>query len=181
MAVYTAAQWQDIGPAEITWNSVVLGKTVANVDGGTHGGVQVMINTESRKSFRDAEGTGAHDETIVGLNVSVKALLTGLSLEQLTELIPGAELSGTTQRALFLKTPVGTSKRANSQALIIKPIIAGTVSTDNHTWVQAPHAYPEPNIELAFDLENQKVYEITFTCFFKLTEELEIAQVGHST
>jgi len=181
MSVHTAQQYKDIGPAELTFNSIVLGKTAINPNGGTHGGVGVTIGTETRDSFRDATGTNAHDGTIVGRTLGVEANLTGLSLEQLAGLIPGAELSAGAQKALALNNPVGMSQRDNAKSLVIKPIDSGVVSTDETEWITIPLAFPEPDFDFKFDLEGQKVYNVKFKTFNELTGSSTIATLGQNS
>jgi hypothetical protein len=177
----TLQQFRDIGPAELTYKGVVLGKTEANPSGGTHGGVGITINTEKRPSFRDAEGTNEHDGTIVGRKLAVEANLTGLSLVQMAAMIPGAELSSGAQKSLVLNSPVGMSQRANAGELIIKPIDSGVVSTNPKEWITIPLAFPEPDMEFKFDLESQKVYKVNFVTFNVLTGKGQVATLGQNS
>lgn len=181
MGLHTAQQFKDIGPAEISYKGTVLGKTVANPDGGTHGGVGVTITTETRDSFRDATGTNPHDGTIVGRHMMVEANLTGLSLAQLAVLIPGATLSDGAQKSLILNNPVGMSQRENAGELIIKPIDSGVVSVDETEWISIPLAFPEPDFDFKFDLEGQKVFNSKFKCFNELTGANKIATLGQNS
>ncbi len=164
MPVSTARQWLDIGPAELTFNSKILGETVANPDGGSHGGVGVQISTSNAEVRRDAKGL--YDKIINDQSVMVQANLTGLALDQLVECIPGAAIStGPTKKQLVLGSAIGKSHRAGAKALVIKPILENTVSVDNAEWLEFALAFPEPNIDFAFDLENQKVYSVTFVIY----------------
>lgn len=175
---YNVKQWKDIGPAELTFNSLVLGKTVTNPDGGTHGGARVLVTTETRPAMRDALGAQPYDEFVVGRGVRVQANLTGMSIEQLASVIPGATLStGPAKKQLKLGNPVGTSMRAGAYELIIKPIVAGAVSTDAEDWINIPLAYPVPDFEIAFSMEDQKVYNVEFRAFDNLSTGV-IATVG---
>lgn len=168
-SAYLSKQWSDLGPAQISWKGNVLGKTAENPEGGTHGGVSVNLNTETRNVMRDAEGTNPHDVIVVGRTLQVKAALTGMSLKQLAFCIPGAELStGPGEKSLKLNNPVGYSLRDNSGELIIKPIEGDVVSTDPLEWFVIPLAHPLPEFEFAFDLENQKVYNVVFNTFNSL-------------
>lgn len=180
MPVHTAQQFLDIGPAEVTFNNVVLGKTIANPSGGTHGGVGVKITTESKEALRDATGTNSFDKTIVGRKVEVECNLTGLSLAQLVSLIPGAVLTDGAQKAMKLLNPVGMSERANAKQLICKPISMGVVSTDPTEWIVFDLAFPVPDMEFRFDLETQKVYKVMFDIFDVLTTG-NIATIGQNS
>lgn len=169
MPQYDKQQWLDLGPAEVTWDSEVLGKTSANPNGGTHGGVSIQLAIETRDAMRDAEGTNPHDTIIVGRKMTVKAALTGMSLKQLQKCIPGSTLStGPGSKSLKILNPVGTSMRDNAKTLIVKSILDDTVSTDEREWIQVPLAYPMPEFDFAFSLDNQKVYNVTFVCLNSL-------------
>jgi hypothetical protein len=180
MPTHTAQQFQDIGPAELTWKGNVLGKTVANPNGGTHGGVGVKIMTERRDVLRDAKGTNPHDKIIVGRSAEVESNLTGLSLSQMKDLIPGSTLSAGAQKSLQLLNPVGMSERESAGLLIIKPIDTGVVSTDESEWLQFALAFPVPNFDFKFDLENQKVFNVMWDIFDDLTTG-NIATLGQNS
>lgn len=175
---YNAKQWLDIGPCEVNWNSTVIGKTVANPDGGTHGGTRIRLSTENRPAMRDAVGAQPYDIFITGRMLEIESNLTGLSLEQLAAMIPGASLStGPTKKQLKLGNPVGMSLRAASEELILKPIVSGVVSTDEEDWINVPLAYPLPDFDFAFNLEDQKVYKVTFKTFDNLSTGV-VATIG---
>lgn len=172
------AIWKDIGPAEVTYDSVVLGQTVENPDGGTHGGARWRMNTETRQSFRDKSGTMPYDEIVVGTVAEVQANLTGLDVAQFAKILPGATLSdGPTSKRIDIKSAVGYSMRTNAKTLILKPLVDGEPTTDETQWVTFAKAHPMPTLELAFDMENQKVYAVTFKIFDDLTTGV-LAAVG---
>lgn len=158
---YTARQWLDFGPAELTWNSVVLGKTVANPDGGMHGGLRLQVSTQTAEVMRDAQGK--YDEIIVRQVFAIQANLTGLSIEQMSKIIPGAALSaGPTDKQMTFGNAVGTSARGSAQAMIIKPILNGVTSVTAAQWLNLTKTYPKPEIDLAFSVDNQKIWAVTF-------------------
>lgn len=160
----------DLGPAEVTFNGVVWGKTPDNEDGGTHGGILVRYETSEVETMRDAEGANAHDAIFVGQKFEIEANLAGMSLEQLKEIFPNAEIVGSgTSRKLVIKNPVGMSQRANAKVLLIKPIIDGEPTTDRTKWMRFPLAHPRAAFEVPFDLENQKVTKVIFRVFHNLT------------
>ena len=178
MARHDVGQWNDIGPAEIFFGltgtspivPVSLGKTATNPDGGTHGGARWRLTIEARDSFRDASGVNRHDRTIVGRSHELEVALTGTSLVQLASLIPGARLTtGPTTKKLIFGNPTGLSERDNAQQLLIKPIIAGVTSTDEEDWMDFPLAFPEPDFEVPFSVEDQKVFTVRFMIFDLLT------------
>ena len=173
--------WLDIGPCEVTFDGAVLGATVANPDGGTHGGTRVMLTHEIRDALRDARGTKAYDRIFVGQDLRIQTNLTGLALDQLASIIPGAVLTaGPTKKAMTLNNPSGTSMRANAGILLLKPITGGVVSASADDWISIPMAYPDPSFELAFSNDDQKVYAVEFSTFENLTSGL-VATFGLNT
>lgn len=166
-----AAIWKDLGPAEVSYKGTVLGKTAQNADGGTHGGARWRLAVESKQTYRDKSGTQPYDEIIVGTTMEVQATLTGQSVDQLAALIPGATVIGMGGNSKQLKIvgSVGTSMRDNAGELVLKPIIDGVATTDQDQWFKASLAYPRPNLEVVFDMETQRVYDVTFAVFDNLT------------
>jgi len=156
--------WLDIGPCIVEYKGAVLGATVANPEGGTHGGCAVRHSVEFRNSHRDIEGTNEHDAIVVGTMVEIQCNFTGLSLTQLASVMPGAAISSasTTHKRLNISNAVGSSMRAFAGELILKQAEDGAASADTKDWLKVPLAYPMPELDFAFDLENQKVYTVTF-------------------
>jgi hypothetical protein len=164
---------QDLGPCEINYDGVVLGKTATNADGGTHGGVNVRYESTVQDTMRDAEGANPHDSIITGQKMMVEANLAGMSIDQLASIFPNTTVSGSgTSRKLQIKNPVGTSMRDNAAKLILKPIISGTTSTDPTEWIVFDLAYPTPDFDFAFSLESQKTIKVSFTIFHDLTTNI---------
>lgn len=176
-----SAVWKDIGPAEITYNGVVLGETVANPEGGTHGGCRFRLMQEHRQSFRDKKGTNPYDEIIVGTKAEIMSNLTGMSIDQLAQAVPGSTLTdGPTSKRLDIKSGVGYSLRDNAAAIILKPLINGVATADQTQWIQASLAHPKPDFDVPFDMEGQRVYPVTFAIFDNLTTGV-LASIGVQT
>jgi hypothetical protein len=168
---YTGKQWLDIGPCAIVWNSVEFNSANAdNPDGGTFGGVEVGITADEKEALRDAIGSNPYDIVVIGMKTPVKVPLTGMSLKQLVNVIPGAALSaGATDKSLTINTAAGTSLRGAAAQLTIKPIINGAITTDESKWIIAALAAPSPQINIKFDYQTQKIYEVMFHVFSNLT------------
>jgi len=161
---YEERQWLDFGPAEVSWGGEVLGQTEANPDGGMHGGARLQIGAQWAEAMRDAHGKW--DEILTRQVFAVQVSLTGLSILQMAEIIPGTSLSaGSTDKALTFGNAIGTSFRENAQALILKPVLNGAVSEDEAEWATFDLAYPKPELDLPFNLDAQKVYNVTFSVF----------------
>lgn len=171
----------DLGPAEITFDGTVWGKTVTNPEGGTHGGIIVKYDSTFVDTMRDAEGNNEHDSIFVGQKFGVEANLAGMSLTQLSLMFPNASLIGAgPSKKLVISSPVGKSMRTNAKRLIIKPIIDGVATTDQTLWIVFDLAFPVAAFEVPFDLENQKVTKVTFKIFHDLTTGV-ISEWSYST
>ena len=160
----------DLGAAEITFKTDVLGKTSANPNGGTHGGVGVSLSTPSADVMRDALGANIHDGVYTGLLLKLTANLTGLSINQFSKIIPGSSLVGGSNKGLLLSTPVGLTKRELAGLVTVKPIRRGVVSTNAAEWIRLFEAAPELNFDFQFDFEKQKVYAVTFTALVRASD-----------
>lgn len=161
---YEQRQWLDFGPCEVSLGGTVLGDDGTNVNGGMHGGARLQISVQTAEAMRDAHGKW--DDVIVRQVFAVQCQLTGLAIAQMAEIIPGSTLSaGATDKALTLGNCIGTSMRENAQQLILKPVLNGAVSEDEAEWATFDLAYPKPEIDLAFSVDNQKVYNVTFAIF----------------
>ena len=173
---YSTEQIQDdIGPCVVVYDSVVIGKTGTNPDGGTHGGVLVNYTVDGVDTMRDAEGGNPHD-TIINQHVAnIEANFAGLSLEQIKKLMPNSAYAtaGTgTSRKLQVKNPVGISMRTNAKPLIIKPINSGVVSTDPTEWIKFPLSFAIPKFAVPNDLKTQRSYKVEFRVFTDLSTDV---------
>lgn len=171
--------FEDIGPCIVSYKGTVIGATMANPEGGTHGGCTVRCTKEYRNSMRDVEGLNEHNAYVVGETWEVQCNFTGLSLEQLEDIVPGLTMSAasTPHKKLKIGNAIGSSMRAFAGELILKQAEDGIASTDERDWMRLHLAYPLPNIEFSFDLENQKVYTVTFRGLRRLTDG-EIGYIG---
>lgn len=155
----------DLGPFIVDYKGNVLGATTANPEAGTHGGCTIHIANELRNTMRDIEGTNEHDAILVGQMVDAQCNFTGLSLNQLLAVLPGCSISGTSgvaHRKIIIGNGIGSSMRAFAGLLILKLAIDGAASSDPRDWIKLYEAYPLPEIEIAGDLENQRIYTVTF-------------------
>lgn len=177
-----AAPWRDIGPTEVSWGGVVIGKTQTNPSGGTQGGTRVRITTEVADSFRDHSGVQKHDSIVTGTMVEVEANFAGLDVDQMATLLPGATVQnmGGGEKKLDIKSAVGLSLRDNAQELILKPLDDGIPTTDETQWIHFPQAHPRPNVDFAFNLQDQKIFAVMFDVFTDLTTDV-IMSVGQQS
>jgi hypothetical protein len=54
---------------------------------------------------------------------------------------------------------------ANSQQLILKPLVDNIPSSDDTEWLYVHRAYPIADAELTYDNSSQRVVKVTFKAF----------------
>lgn len=142
---------KDLGPCQITFNGVDLGKT--------KGGVVFRDSMEQVPVNEDQAGTTPVDHILTGRKISVEVPMSRSTLAQLTKVIPGASSMGS---YAVVKNKPGTARAADAQQLILAPLVNGIASAERLTIFKAS---PVTDIELTFDNENQRVYKVTFNVY----------------
>ena len=146
-----------------------LSPCVIDYDGGT----VVFNKTQGGVKFRYQEFNAPIKEDQTGSETDVDEISTGakcelevpLTREELADLNYLFGNSSQTSSYLKVSNPVAESKFAGAVALIVKPIINGTVSTTNTQWLTIHRASPTINMELAYDNSGQRVFMVTFKGF----------------
>lgn len=159
---------RDLGPCEVWFGA----KDSETKVGESHGGVIFKYSQQSAPIQEDAEGISVQDNIVIGVSeCSVTAPFTRLTLLKLASVSPAIEFSSGASgedNLLYGHIDVGKSCKDNAASLILKPIVDGVVSTDTTEWLYLPLAYPNmTNIEITFDSETQRVYNIIFTGYAK--------------
>lgn len=145
----------DLGPCEVTFNSVSLGKT--------KGGVKFRYTEETKPVNEDQAGVSNVDEISVGYSAcEVEIPLSRSSLTTLSTVLKGATLQGS---KLSVYNQVGESMYDNAALLVLKQIINGAATTDATKWLNIPKAAPKADFEVSFDSDNQRVYKTLFKGF----------------
>ncbi len=115
--------------------------------------------------YESSQGTTPVDCIVTGYGATeVTVPFTRLLLANLAIVIPGASVSGSG----FKATPgdvIGSSEYDNSLSLILKPIVDGVDTPDMSEWMQFDHAYPNDDVEILYDNDGQRVFNIVFKCF----------------
>ncbi len=125
--------------------------------GFTKGATSCSFSTESVEITVDQLDTPV-DEIITKQTFEVKVPMAEYDLTRLASLLPSAVLTTeSTKLRLDLTGSAGGSLLANAQELILAP--AGGTANDA---VILHHAIPLPNMEFAYEKENQRVFEVTF-------------------
>ena len=146
---------RDLGPCIIEWGSTNLGPYWEDV--------RVRYELSSADVFESLFGKMPVDKVTTGITVmEVTVPFTRITLSNLASIIPGGSLSGSS--ATVIKDSVGTSLYDISLPLFVKPVVNGT-AVDNGQWLRVEKTYPMPNYDLAYNLNDQRVYPTTFVCF----------------
>lgn len=145
------ATLKDLGPCQITFNGVELGKT--------KGGVVFRDSMNQVEVLEDQAGTTPVDHIQTGRTIQVEVPLTRPSLAQLAAVIPG--VSNFTSY-LMVSNHAGIARAASAAQLILAPLVDGVASSDRLTIFKAS---PNMEMELTFDNENQRVYKVVFNVY----------------
>ncbi len=154
---------RDLGPAVLLFLGTDLGETF--------GGVRFRTSTEVTPVMEDRFGNQPIDDIDIGNVVELEAVLTRLSLAQLTAILPGASGSGTAGDQMVIRNVVGRSAYANAGLLVVKPIVNGVASVDSTEWLHIFKAYPIPDPEIVYDVTTQRVYKVIFRGYRVQTDE----------
>lgn len=146
----------DIGPCNVYWGGTLVGASMDDTI--------VRISSNYADSHRSNKGTLAVDSVISGHTVEVETPMGGLTLTQMSVLFPNSVLNGNTSKLEF-KTSVGYSMKDNAAALVLKPILSGTETTDQRNWITFNEAHPVPNWEVPFGSESERIYNIMWRVF----------------
>lgn len=157
----------NVGPG-----SLILGGTSLGL---THGGIQLVITRATFDSKADVTGENARQRYVLGEEVKVTAKITEATLTQLAALTGGSLTEGSTEDQTVIKSLVGTLLA--NQELIIKPLEAGVLSTDESEWIHIPSASLNFNIDLPITIDAQRVWG--FECMGHPVVASEIAAAGH--
>lgn len=157
-----AAWTNNLCPARLEYGGVSLGET--------QGGVNVTVEFETAESLADITGNTARIKAVQGVTAQVTAPLTEASLEQLLAVYPGS--SQPEDNRVHFGNPVGQDLVELADELIIKPIIAQTVSTDETKFIYVPKASVVPNWDIVWSPSEQKIYSVTFEAHPVLADDI---------
>lgn len=154
-------QLRDKGPCEVWY-----GTKGAEDPLGPYFETVTMRSTSTKSDvFESSQGTTPVDSIITGYGeTTVTVPFTRMGLTELAIVIPGASVSGSGFKAVPSEE-LGRSEYDNSKSLILKPIVDGVPSTDVSEWMQFDHAYPNAEIEIVYDNDGQRIFNIVFCCF----------------
>lgn len=151
-----------IGPAKITYGSTEVGHTL--------GGSKVAYEQKFADIKVDYYGDTPVDRVLTGEGLTVKVKLAESTLENLKACMPFASLENSGQKnMLSVGSIAGQKASANVATLVLHP----TYLADNDTSedvVMYKAVSTEP-IELNYEYDNERVYEVTFVALIDESKE----------
>lgn len=141
-----------IGVCKITYAAADLGYT--------KGGVDVEVTTDTHKTTVDQFGNTTLAEYITGRNIVVTAPLAETTLDNLTKIMPGTTLEGTTAQKASVATGVGSNLRTSAAMLRLHPI--GLIDTDTSEDLVIPLAATAGALKFAYKLDDERVFNVQF-------------------
>ena len=118
---------------------------------------------------KEAEfGNTPLDGTFTGYDqVEFEAPFTRLTYANLATVIPGASNSGgeSGNVVVYANAIVGQSLVAVAQELIVKRIVLGVVDTVQKRWLHLPLAYPIPQFDIPYNLNDQRGFMVLFKVY----------------
>jgi hypothetical protein len=157
---------KDLGPCEVKLNAVDLGYT--------RGSVSFRYTVEDRDILEDQKGVTPVDGQFVGATCEVTVPLTRQGLSILASVIPGATYDG----KLKVSAPV-YNRYENASALTLTAIVDGVASSLDSDKLTIHKASPSADLDITFDNEGQRVYNIVFKGYPSQTSPVgEIWRIG---
>lgn len=149
--------------------NVKIGVCLATFDnadlGFTKGGVEVSVTTETHKVNVDQFGKTSINEYIMGREVTVKVPLAETTLENLVRTMPGATLTTDATdpsiKRVDVTTGIGIDLLSLAKELRLHP--KGKPADDQSEDFVIPLAGTAGAITFAYELENERVFNVTFT------------------
>ncbi|MFD1444265.1 hypothetical protein [Thermoactinomyces vulgaris] len=150
-----------IGPA-----IVEFGTTDPVVFNITKGGIVLSHEDSVQDVTVDQYGETPVKSILTGRTATVTVPFAVYDLEKLVRAIPNSELVTDTanpaKKQLIVKGSSGYNLLNNGDKLVIKPTDPTATPND---WVTVPVAVPSTQIELTYDNETERIYNVTFRAF----------------
>jgi len=140
---------KNVGPVEIIFDGVSLGLTL--------GGTQLTAEQAVFKPVADITGTNARGKFITGESVMVNAAITEATHAQIAKIL-GVEVEGSTTEAVTMVSRVGRDLLDDVALMILKPIVAGVISTIAADWIYVPAATIMARFNVDSNLTTQKAW-----------------------
>jgi hypothetical protein len=140
----------DIGPVEVVRGSTSLGET--------KGGVRLTFNESDMKTTVDRTGETARAKYVIGTECKAVGAIAEATLAQLAEVTGMTVTEGATTDELALKDRTGTNLLDSAETVTLKPIVAGTTSTEAAKWIVIPKATIKPTFDVNHTPQDQQVW-----------------------
>ena len=135
--------------------------------GHTKGGIVFKYAPKFKDITVDQYGETPIDKVLIGEEVTIKVNLAEPQVAQLNQAMPaGGHTVGASAERLAIGTDSGYSTRADGKALVLHPVSLGASTAEDITIYKAVASEP---VELNFEVDNQRVYEVTFTALIDET------------
>lgn len=156
-----------LGPAQPYFGTVSAETTL----GFTEGGLSVRLTDERADLKYDRGGTNPADSTQIGRMIEISMSLAEIDHDNITLSLPGSTkiVDGMDASRTKVNVPVGVGNQMTrdgfAKSLLIKPLIAGIVTTDEQFFVRFGAAAPRIDTELSYSRENQQLLALTFFAY----------------
>ena len=141
---------RDLGPAALYADDVLL---AANKD------IHFTVENQRVKQADSQFGTSAKGYIYTGSEVKMIANLSEVSLATLGIIVPGSTI---TSDEFMLSNPTGEQARDSAVKLEARLYVDNIVSTDPLDFVTLFVAVPDIKLDLGFDGENERMYQVEF-------------------
>ena len=169
----------ELGPCSVKFG---VSGSEANL-GFTKGGVKMSVESPTINLTTDQFGQVIMKQILVGRNAMVTVPFAEGHVSLLALIIPGASavtdsVSSDSQK-IVINTPIGLDLVASvAQSLLLTKAVGNTESSDANDKFRFFKAAPTGKIEITFDLENQRVYQVEFTAFPDATQDFALGIWG---
>lgn len=142
-----------MGACTVTFGGVSLGHT--------KGGVTFTYSPKFEDLTADQYGDTPIDKVLTGEEVTIKVNLAEPQVAVLNNIIPAGGHTSSTNERLGIGTDAGYSTRSDAKALVLHPVDRSSSDvTEDITLYKAISAEP---VDLNYEVDKQRVFEITFT------------------
>jgi len=161
----------EYGLAVAIWNPGDLEEIRLGFTEYTKGGMMVRYNEEFWGPTYDRTGNAPVDQVKVGETVTAEVFMAEMVLEKFSAIFPAAKLvqdaTDPNKKKLVWGGKIGEGFKKYSKPLTLRPI--ENLDPEDPTKdkkdgdVTIYHAIPRAEFELAFQLQQERIYKVTFT------------------
>jgi hypothetical protein len=144
----------DLGPCLCLWGGTSLGPTL--------GGVTFKEEVTSVDIREDGHGESPVDAIFTGRKVTIECKFTRSTLAQLEAMITGSTAGADNLKVV---NTVGDQMFADSEELILKPLVNNVASVTATEWIHIHKTYPVAAVEFGYDNSGQRIVNVTFRAF----------------